>query len=65
MKNGFVVFVGRDKADDQVTVVRSGLSVSRGRVVDQMARHGVCGDVLVTYHRNGEKEPYRTVRCGI
>ncbi len=65
MQDGCVVFVGRDRADNQVTVVRSGLSVSRGRVVDQMARHGAIGDVWVTYHRYGEIKPYRTVRCGI
>lgn len=65
-REGFVVFVGRDKEDRQIEVTRRGLGVARGHVINQMARRGATGDVWVYYYK-GDDAPthYKRVRCGI
>lgn len=56
-------FVGATRDGREILIKRKGWAVDRGRVVDQMARRGVMGDVMV-YFFDGP-DLVKRIRCGI
>lgn len=56
-------FVGKTRDGEEVVIRRKGWSSDRGRIITQMARRGVLGDVWVFYFEKGDL--VRQVRCGI